>query len=279
MKFEPLLNSPKVGALGTIEFVGRITGGKGVEPRHHFRQYPHFGLTVITSGYGEFLTAVSPSTAILRGDAIITLPGNPHWFGPQDGATWDEIFVTFHGPQFDLMLAHGLLDPSQLIRQGIPHASILKLLAQPADIAVTGLAQILVQSPIASRPEHPWLEAADSKLIDLTPPLKTVPEIAEDLGIPANTFRRVFQASRGLAPQAYRNQRRLELAIEMLQRTSLTITEISNQLSYADPFAFSKAFKNGTGMSPRDFRRAKDHSCHHETCPTSPLTATTSSTN
>lgn len=48
---------------------------------------------------------------------------------------------------------------------------------------------------------------------------------------------------------------RYEKAIQLLQDSSLKIIEVSHELGYEDPAHFTRAFKQWTGLSPREFRR------------------------
>jgi AraC-like DNA-binding protein len=255
MRFEALLSTPRTGTLGTIEFVGRILGGTGVEPRHQFRQYQSYGLTLVTAGRGDLWTADAPPIAVGAGDSIITLPQVPHWFGPPAGEAWDELFVTFHGPQFDLMRHTGLLAKETLIRHEVTASRIQKLTRDPWETSVLSLASLLLERPSYPGQEPAWMKEAERRLADLSFEGKSIPQLASELGLAHDAFRRSFAKVHGQSPLQYRNQRRLELAVEMLQRTSLSISEIARRLGYADPFAFSKAFRSAIGVSPRDFRQ------------------------
>ena len=50
-------------------------------------------------------------------------------------------------------------------------------------------------------------------------------------------------------------QSRSELAIELLENTDITLTEIASVLGYTTPPNFSRAFKRWTGKSPSELRR------------------------
>jgi len=47
----------------------------------------------------------------------------------------------------------------------------------------------------------------------------------------------------------------LRVARETLCTTSASVTELAQQLGYADASAFTHAFKRATGLSPLDYRR------------------------
>ena len=46
---------------------------------------------------------------------------------------------------------------------------------------------------------------------------------------------------------------RYETAIDLMQHTDHTVTDIANLLGYADPSHFARAFRRMAGVSPREF--------------------------
>lgn len=50
------------------------------------------------------------------------------------------------------------------------------------------------------------------------------------------------------------NAMRIKRAAELLRDTDISVTEISAVLGYSAPAHFARAFRNGTGMSPNEFR-------------------------
>src|SRR5581483_4814502 len=64
------------------------------------------------------------------GDAILVRPGQPHWYGPDDGKTWSEVFVIFEGPIFDLFFAAGIPGSEEPVRNlGAIEPSIARIRA------------------------------------------------------------------------------------------------------------------------------------------------------
>ena len=52
----------------------------------------------------------------------------------------------------------------------------------------------------------------------------------------------------------YITNKRIERAKEMLEKTSMTISEIAEQVSYEDSNYFSAFFKRRVGLAPREYR-------------------------
>lgn len=70
-------------------------------------------------------------------------------------------------------------------------------------------------------------------------------------------------AAEGTNVAALRDDIKAEFARQLLVDTAMSITEISVTLHYTKPGAFSRAYKNWTGVSPQDTRRGASH--HRDT--------------
>jgi len=78
--------------------------------------------------------------------------------------------------------------------------------------------------------------------------------LASHLGMSRRTlFRRLKE--QGISLQDIRQDVILRIAKETLCTTSVSITELSQQLGYSETSAFDHAFKRLTGLSPKDYRR------------------------
>ena len=79
-------------------------------------------------------------------------------------------------------------------------------------------------------------------------------QLAEFANMSCCHFARKFKETAGCAPMEYFNRLKIQEASFMLRTTSLEIKEISNNLSFNNPFYFSEVFKKITGVSPRIYR-------------------------
>ncbi|HEY0827623.1 MAG TPA: AraC family transcriptional regulator [Bacilli bacterium] len=66
-------------------------------------------------------------------------------------------------------------------------------------------------------------------------------------------FSRLFKHKYGLPPHQFQIQYRIEKAKELMFYSRLSLTSISEKVGYNSVFAFSKAFKQLEGVSPRKF--------------------------
>jgi AraC-like DNA-binding protein len=84
----------------------------------------------------------------------------------------------------------------------------------------------------------------------------TLENIARDVGMSRSRFSERFQTMMGCAPMSYLSDLRLQKAMNLLAGTGDPIQIIASQVGYQSPAAFSRAFTNRYGRSPRDARRA-----------------------
>ncbi len=83
----------------------------------------------------------------------------------------------------------------------------------------------------------------------------SVEAIAEILGINRTYFGKIFKKSTGLSPQQFIIDYRLTKACSLLKLTSLSVSDISRQVGYENPFHFSRAFKLKYSVSPKQWRQ------------------------
>jgi AraC family transcriptional regulator len=69
-------------------------------------------------------------------------------------------------------------------------------------------------------------------------------------------FARAFKKTIGMPPRRYHMQCRIDRAKMLLAEPSPSVTEIADQVGFADTSSFSVAFRNRVGRSPRAYRRS-----------------------
>lgn len=83
----------------------------------------------------------------------------------------------------------------------------------------------------------------------------SIAALAREMGVTPNHLTKVFRESIGLPLQSYLIEQRLRSAIELLQKQSDPVKEISFACGFSDPNYFSRCFRKKIGMSPQEFRR------------------------
>lgn len=76
------------------------------------------------------------------------------------------------------------------------------------------------------------------------------------------TFKREFKRIFNETPARWVLKKRLTMASELLENTTLSIGEITNQCGFENQTHFSRLFKEKTGMSPLQFRKRQISSTH-----------------
>jgi AraC family transcriptional regulator len=83
----------------------------------------------------------------------------------------------------------------------------------------------------------------------------TVDEMARTAMFSKFHFSRVFQRVTGVPPGRFLAALRLQRAKQLLESTSLSVTEISHRVGYSSVGTFSSRFSSSVGVSPRTYRR------------------------
>ncbi|MEV0156269.1 AraC family transcriptional regulator [Micromonospora sp. NPDC050686] len=90
------------------------------------------------------------------------------------------------------------------------------------------------------RPDQPW----------------TLSSLAAAVAVSRATLARRFTTLVGQPPMAYLTEWRMSLAADLLGDPTVSVETVARQVGYANPFAFSTAFRRRHGTAPRAFRQA-----------------------
>ncbi len=179
---------------------------------------------------------------------------------------WSECWIAFGVPVEQALLANGVISR----RRPVLHVGIdrgfLRELAREQDS--------LRRAPQEDLPQHlvrlqslvlSLLSGADRAQADTfdvgracrhlaDDPRADLRQVAGELGLSYERFRKRFQERTGLSPGAWRLQRRLDRARTLLMTGDLAIQDIAHELGYSDAFAFTAQFRRHLGCSPTAFR-------------------------
>ncbi len=80
--------------------------------------------------------------------------------------------------------------------------------------------------------------------------------LARHVSVTPAHLSRAFQNRYGISPGRYRDQLRMEAAVNLLRHSDLLVKTIAYELGYPDTSTFSKAFHRHNGMSPLRCRQS-----------------------
>ena len=263
-----LLSAPIRSPLGAITAAGVLCkrGWSGWKPPRVLGSY---ALVLITAGAGSYEDVRGCRREVKAGDVIWVFPELGHSYSPPEDGSWDELFVVFTGPVFDLLRSTGVLDPARPVWRAAGGAQWRRRLAElvrpvasegEALRRVSALQQVVVglasvqpwSGEGAARPE--WLAEACRRIEQAPAGAVDWPSLAAALDMSYESFRKKFTAQTGSSPGRYRQAGLLDRACGLLLTRDLTHKEIAEQLGFADEFHFSKAFKQRIGIAPAVFR-------------------------
>lgn len=100
----------------------------------------------------------------------------------------------------------------------------------------------------------PVLEVMTSYITSRLDQPVTIAQVAGAGSVSTSTAERVFQRSTGQSILAWRRNRQLELANELLLTTGLRVSEVAARAGFGDPTYFSRVFRSTFGVSPVRYR-------------------------
>ena len=89
--------------------------------------------------------------------------------------------------------------------------------------------------------------------------LGTLADITRATGVGPTRLSRLFRRYQGLSPYQYLLHRKMALAAEALMDPAVLVKEAAAQVGFADPYHFSRCFKQVHRVAPKDFQRSLKH--------------------
>lgn len=247
------------------------TGQQDCMPGHSFGPYirSFYLLHFVTKGFGEFHIADRQYT-LQKGSLFFIPPNLPTSYWADEVAPWSYLWIGLKG-----ILLPQLLEAAGL-SQNIPVLSFSdELLASARQVGLSAeqdgfdalstmghlylFMHELVKCGNLQRSSAPrknaYVETAVKYIHQNIYDRFSVSDLADMLGIDRSYFCNIFKEQLGFSPKQYIQNVKQEEAKVLLETTDMDIQTIAHWMGYGDPFAFSHAFKQNTGISPREWRK------------------------
>lgn len=89
--------------------------------------------------------------------------------------------------------------------------------------------------------------------------LGTLADITRATGVGPTRLSRLFRRYQGLSPYQFLLHRKMALAAEVLMDPAVLVKEAAARVGFADPYHFSRCFKQVHRVAPKDFQRSLKH--------------------
>jgi len=230
-----------------------------------------YALVYVLAGTGVFTDWNGVRYEVDAGCAIQMPAGRRHSVVQTPDGKWTEAWLTLDGRFGQTLIDLGSINESlPLLRPGLDRAILERFDRLRSDLRDTpdrdlprtlvAAHELLVVIHLADRrratvdPQTAMIEQACSELGRNLHEKLDVAEMAAGMDVSYERFRKIFRQRTGQSPGEYRIRRRIEQAQVMITQHRLSNKEIAYALGYADPFTFSKQFKQRVGVSPAAFR-------------------------
>lgn len=253
-------------------------GKEACLPGHQFGPYirERYVMHFVLEGKGTFITKHG-KYRLKKGDAFLISPDEETTYRADAKEPWTYAWIGFHGyrvPGFveKMGLAKEkpvitLDNPSEIVayiermirERQLTAVNELRRLSSLLEIIALVIEQQMKKKKNNSHdyPRGTYVRyAVDYMTYNYKKRIK-IDELADMIGISRSHLTLSFKKEMNTSPQEFLVNLRMEKACELLRDTTDPINNIASDVGYSDSMAFSKAFKQKMGESPKAYRETK----------------------
>lgn len=234
--------------------------------------FPHARILYLLRGGGAYTDHLGNHLVLQPGNMIYRAADTVHSLEKNDSKEWLEFFIVFPNYISESFLKSKIIGQQEnYFRPGFSAQifSMIKHFFELSDFSTPlsqGEAIIKAQeiflyllksshySSTVNTKEMSMVKKAEFHLGETLEKRVSMKDIAKEIGLGYESFRKIFKKKNGLSPQYYRINKRIEKAQALLLNHELNINEIGEILGYQDTSAFVKQFKKLSACTPKQFR-------------------------
>ena len=236
----------------------------------------YYTIHFVLSGQGYFYMNNRKYT-IKAGQCFFIPPVTSSLYKAEPSDPWTYIWICFNGENAPILCEHCHLTeetPIQQLDSVLPYQeTILEMMTHPQltpsseAYIQSGLYRIIAMLEEEFHASYTTIESNENFYITQAvdyikkSPLQdiTVTDVADYLHISRSHLYGLFKKHLGTTPQAFLTSAKIINARELLTITDIPVSSVAISCGYQNPFAFSRAFKKETGMTPREYREKYHH--------------------
>ncbi|MCQ2450178.1 MAG: AraC family transcriptional regulator, partial [Clostridia bacterium] len=239
-------------------------------------------ITFIISGSG-FVSTDSEEMKASAGDVFLTRKGQMHTIRSDKQSILRYYYFAFdfnenaektpYSDIKDLFLINNTIKKKDTLEMNVPFSKLISEMYYLSDFSKeminTYIDQILLMTArlFLKKEKSNYIPMKTIKPIGYTVyaviryigeniyTIESISQMAKDLGYCDSYLSRIFKEKMGMTLQAYITMKKMEKAVEMIERGDCTITEIAFKLNFESLQSFSKSFRRTIGISPMDYRK------------------------
>ena len=214
------------------------------------------------SGCGRFGSGAS-GWLLNENQVCFYFPGDRHEI-TAESASFDYWWLTIDGPNVPFLIDSFRLErPSRPVAP-CPEELFLKLAREIRDLGRDGeyragatAYEILTRAMLPPSGEESGLILRFKQLVEerYDDPALSVRSLSTALGVHRSTLTRLVARHCGMPPQEYLTGFRLQIAMQMLHESAVSIKEIAEATGFSDQNYFGKVFLKRLGKTPTQMRR------------------------
>lgn len=207
-----------------------------------------------------------------RGQAILLPPHQAHAYGADRANPWKIYWFHFSGVGAEELLRwtafserHPIIPCPAIdglrrhfrtvlarVERGYSDQTLLELSRSLINVLTLLHAE---HTGIQNQRQYARIEASMDYMREHLDNPKPLSHYAREAGFSISRFSEAFREQCGVSPMTYFTELRIKRACELLDATSLQVTEIAQKLGYEDTLYFSRVFRKHTGMPPTAYRK------------------------